>query len=320
MAQAVARALSAALVLALLAATAAAFAITEGAKLQRSPIARTDVTKTFSPDAARGGGHRVATIHFKVRTAETLEAWIENGSGDHVRSLLEKRDFKAGRILNLVWDGFTDDGIVAPDGTYKPVVRLDRSHRTIVLPNPIVLDTAPPAITVPKRPHVIISPDGDGHRDSFSVSYKVSEPAHAILRVLPAGAQHADQVEYTRFQRLTGSLVWNGKFDGRSAKPGQYVLYAAAQDTAGNLAKGKPFAVVQVRYIALGRSRVVVRPGGKFALRVSTDAPVLHWTLHGRSGDMRRGTLHFRAPRSKGVFHLYVTAAGHAAQCTVVVA
>jgi hypothetical protein len=33
-----------------------------------------------------------------------------------------------------------------------------------------------------------------------------------------------------------------------------------------------------------------------------------------------RGTLQFRAPKSQGVFRLYVEAAGHAAKCTVVVA
>lgn len=319
-----ARALSAALVLALLAATAVAFAVTEGAKLQRSPIARTGVTKVFSPDATVvhvGGvsyGTKVATVHFKLRSSETLQAWIENGHGDRVRTLIDSRSYRRGQTVSLVWDGFTDDGIAAQDGVYRPVVKL--SHRIFTLPSPIVLDTVPPTIAVPKRRHTIISPDGDGRHDSFSAPYRVNEPAHAILRVLPAGAQHAEQVEFTRFQRLAGTLVWNGKLDARPAKPGNYVLYASAQDTAGNRAKPLPFAIVQVRYLALGRGRVVVRPGRKFALRVSTDAATLHWTLHGRSGTMRRGTLHLRAPRSKGVFHLYVTAAGHAARCTVVVA
>jgi len=46
----------------------------------------------------------------------------------------------------------------------------------------------------------------------------------------------------------------------------------------------------------------------------------VQWRLHGRSGVQRSGTLHFRAPRSKGVFKLYVTAAGHSAVTTVVVA
>jgi hypothetical protein len=63
-----------------------------------------------------------------------------------------------------------------------------------------------------------------------------------------------------------------------------------------------------------------VRPGGRFAIRVSTDAPSLQWRLNGRSGVERSGTLRFRAPRSAGVYHLFVYAAGHAAKCAVVVA
>jgi hypothetical protein len=70
----------------------------------------------------------------------------------------------------------------------------------------------------------------------------------------------------------------------------------------------------------LARTRVVVRPGGRFALRVSTDAPRVSWRLNGRSGVQRSGTLHFRAPKTAGVYRLYVLAAGHAAKCTVVVA
>ena len=94
----------------------------------------------------------------------------------------------------------------------------------------------------------------------------------------------------------------------------------ASQDEAGNRSKGAPFAIATVRYLTLARERVVVRPGGRFALRVSTDFPTVHWTLHGRSGTQARGTLHFRAPTSVGVFRLYITAGSHAARCTVVVA
>jgi hypothetical protein len=97
-------------------------------------------------------------------------------------------------------------------------------------------------------------------------------------------------------------------------------LTIAARDEAGNQSKPFPFAIAQVRYITLARDRVVVRPGGKFFLRVSADTPTVHWTLRGRSGTQRTGTLRLRAPKSAGVYRLYVTAGAHAAKCTVVVA
>ena len=145
--------------------------------------------------------------------------------------------------------------------------------------------------------------------------YHVAEPAHGILSV------RGQRVEYTLGQKPTGKLVWNGKLGKppRPVRPGQYVLRASAVDRAGNQATPYVFAIVQVRYVALARTRVVVAPGRRFFLRVSTDAPTVSWRLHGRSGVARKGTLHLRAPRSPGVYHLFVTAAGHSATATVVV-
>lgn len=307
-----ARVLSTAVVLALLAATAAAFALTERAKLERSPIYGTRVDKVFSP---AGSVSPVAHIDFRVRTRESVEVWIVDSHGRAVDSLLFNRSVKPRTKLDLVWNGLSAAGLLLPDGVYRPVVKLLRSHRTITLPNDIQLDTTPPKITVKHPQYPIISPDGDGRHDVFRTRYTINEPAHAILLV------RGTKVLFTRTSKQTGELTWNGRLpDKTRAVPGRYVLSVSAQDTAGNLAKSYPFAIVQVRFVVLARTRVVVAPGAGFALRVSTDAEQVRWSLHGRSGVLPRGTLHLRAPMSTGVFQLYVTAAGHAARCTVVVA
>jgi hypothetical protein len=309
----VARALSSALVLALLAATAVAFAITESAKLERSPIYGTKVpTPEFSPD---GSTVPVAQLSFRLRQRERVEVWIEKADGTRVRTLLEPRSFKAGAQLSLVWDGLNDAGLIEPDGVYKPVVKLERSHRTIVLPNPIRLDTVPPRITVKHPLYPILSPDGDHHGDTFRVRYTVNEPAHGILYV------DGVRVAFTLAQKPTGELVWNGTLHGKPVRPrlGGYVLTIAAQDRAGNVSKPYPFAIAHVRYVVLARPRIVVKPNQRFAVRVSTDAPTVRWRLQGRSGVERRGTLHFRAPRKKGTYTLYVFVRNHAARTTVVV-
>jgi hypothetical protein len=131
-------------------------------------------------------------------------------------------------------------------------------------------------------------------------------------------------VLFTLGQKQQGQLDWTGlvrNSQGRlvKARPGRYLLTVSAQDRAGNVSAGVPVAIAQVRYVALGRKRVVVAPGARFALRVSTDAPRVSWRLHGRSGVLRAGTLHLRAPKSTGVFRLYVTVGSHSAVCTVVV-
>lgn len=313
-----ARVLSTVVVLALLAATAVAFAITEGAKLDKSPIAGTDVTPVFSPEASTQA-KRNAHIAFRMRTAERIEAWIQNSDGRKVRTLLTGRTAPKGSRFDLVWDGFDAQGLVQKDGVYDPVVKLDRSHRTIVLPSPITLDTKPPTVKVKHPQYPLLSPDGDGRRDVFRVPYTVDEPAHAILAV------RGRRVLFTKDQKTKDEIRWTGVVKNSQkqfvrARPGRYLLTLAAQDRAGNVSKGFPFAIAQVRYLSLARERVVVRPGGKFALRISTDFPSVTWRLNGRTGVQRSGTLRFRAPRSAGVFRLFILAGKHSAKCTVVVA
>jgi hypothetical protein len=307
----VARVLSTAVVLALLTATALAFVVTERAKLEKSPIMGTKVTPIFSPS---GVGPKTADVIFRLRTSERIEAWIQDSKGRRVRDLQAPRTFKRGSELDLVWNGFTDSGTLVPDGVYMPVVKL--SHRVFVLPSSIVLDTKPPVITVRHPQYPILSPDGDGRRDSFTVPYRINERAQGILYV------NGTRVVLTRSRKQAGVMNWDGKLGPppRAVRPGRYVLTVAARDEAGNESKPYPFAIAQVRYITLARDRVVVRPGGKFALRVSTDAPFVRWTLHGRTGTQRAGTLRFTAPKSAGVYRLYVIAGSHAAKCTVVVA
>jgi hypothetical protein len=307
-------ALSTAFVIVLLAATAGAFALTERAKLELSPIYGTQENQVFSPDS-KVQRHARADIHFRVRRTERIDVWIDDADGNKVVDLIAHRTVHARNRVRVLWDGFTPSGIDVPDGVYHPVVKLARSHRTIVIPSDIRLDTNPPRIAAhPATKYPILSPDGDGRGDVVRIPYRIDERAQAILLL------RGKQIQLTRSRQPAGVLTWNGKVAGRPLPPGRYVLGIAARDVAGNRAKGAPFAIAQIRYVALARPRVVVRPGGKFAIRVSTDAPTVEWRLHGRSGVLPRGTLHLQAPKSAGVYRLYVTVRNHTAVCAVVVA
>ena len=304
-----ARVLSTAFCVALLAATAGAFALTQGAKTELVPIYRTHVDHVFSPNC--NCPTNAARIDFNLRKKDRLTVWLLH-DGERVRTLVAGREYRRGRV-RLEFNGIDDRGTTLPEGAYQPVVHLASEHRTIELPNTIVLDTTPPVIRVRHRIYTHISPDGDGHHDRFTIHYSVNEAAHGIL--LADGRQ----VEFTRFERRHGVLTWNGKIGGRTARPGNHVLEISAQDLAGNRTKPFPFAVVTVRFVRLGRDRVLVRPGRRFAILVLTDAPRVAWRLNARTGVARHGTLRLRAPKRRGVYRLYVTAAGHAARALVVV-
>ena len=303
-----ARVLSTVVVLALLAATAVAFAITEGAKLDKSPIAATRVDPLFSP---AGTDKRVAHIRFRLRTGERISVWIRDSHGHNVRTLLTNRSARRGARFDLVWDGFSPSGIVQADCTYDPVVKLGRSHRTIVLPSPIVLDTKPPVVTVKHPQYPLLSPDGDGRRDSFRIAYKLSEPAHAILFV------DGKRVIFTRQQLQRSSLDWNGRIEGKAVPPGDYRVWLAAEDPAGNVSNGNVVHVA-VRYVQLARNAIRAKAGTRFGVRVSADRR-FRWRLGARSGTAAPGLMILRAPARPGRHQLVVTVLGHADAATVIV-
>jgi hypothetical protein len=305
----VARLISTAFCVILLAGTAGAFALTEGAKLELSPIYRTSVDKVFSPDCncATSAAH----IDFSLRKADRLTVWLER-DGRRVRTIVPGRSFRRGPVA-LEFDGVSDTGLTLPDGVYMPVVHLARTHRTISLPNPIELDTKAPVVHSRHRIYTHISPDGDGRYDVFRLPYRLSEPGHGILLV------DDRQAEFTRGLRLRGVLTWNGKVDGVLLPPGNHVLAISAQDAAGNRPKPFPIAVVTIRYVELGRTRIPVRPGSRFAVRVLTDARTVDWLFARARGTSSAHTLRLRAPVRPGVYRLYVRERDHAAKAVVVV-
>ena len=306
-----ARIASTVLVVALLAATAAAFALTQGLKLEKSPIFGTRVPlPAFSPvcDCDK----ETARIAFKLRKADRLDISIVDGD-EVVRTIERGRSYAKGPVV-IEWDGRDDAGNVLPEGEYQPRIRVRGAHQTITLPNAIRIDVTPPVLEdVTVRPRVI-SPDGDGRADKVVVRYRLNEPARGALVV-----NGKRQGLGTLFARTEETIIWSGKADGRPVRPGVYALQLLAVDPAGNRSARTPAIPVVVRYVALGRDRIAVAAGALFAVRVSSDAQRVRWTLGGRSGFARPGTLRLRAPLQKGRFTLTVSANGHTARAAVFV-
>ena len=299
------------LVVALLAATAAAFALTQGLKNQPAGIFGTDVPRpTFSPVCRCES--ETATVRFKLREADRLDVSFVDGSDRVVRTIERGRSYDQGPVT-IEWDGRDDAGKVLPEGEYRPRIRLRDERTTYTLPSPIRIDvTAPELQLVSARP-AVFSPDGDRRRDTVTFRYRLSEPGRGMLFV------DGKRRVLTRFPRPEGSITWSGKVDGKPLAPGAYTARLAADDPAGNVAERTAPVQLTIRYVALGRKRIMVTAGARFALRVSSDARRVRWTLAGRSALARPGTLRLRAPLQKGRFTLTVTANGHVVRAAVFV-
>ena len=120
----------------LLGGTAAAFALTEQLKLERSPVLPHPVGKLLGPKC-RCPLQRVK-IGFVLRKPDTVTVVIVDSQGQIVRTLLSG-GYRRG-AQQFAWDGRNDFGGVVPAGTYKPRLHLARDHRTILMPNPIRVD------------------------------------------------------------------------------------------------------------------------------------------------------------------------------------
>ena len=293
------------LVVGLLGGSAAAFAVTERLKLVRSPITHTQVDKVVSPASGRR-----ATIVFRLREGDRLSLAIVTSNDRVIRALVNSTSVRAGRH-RYTWNGRADNGEFVPDGTYRPQVHLANARRTILLPNPILVDTKAPHITLVRKNLTVVSPDGDTRHDYLKVFFRTTEPARAVL---VANGHRVVKVKSFK----AGSLQW-GRRNGMPTKPGVYRLHLRAIDEAGNLGPRSRGFTVRIRFIELGRQVIRTHAGRRIVVPVSTDARFYTWRIGSRHGRVRSRRL-VLAAGAPGRYHLVVSERGHTARALVVVA
>lgn len=297
---------------ALLVATAAAFAITERLKLTKSALMPgTKVSKYFSPACGCARSH--GKIRIVLRRADTITVTIVDARGNEVVPLAHGR-YPRGEA-KFAWDGTTAGHERAPDGAYRVKVHLARQHQTIVLPNQMQLDTKPPQVVSVAQNRYLFSPDGDKQADFVRFSYTLSKPAHIAIFL------DGRRVLYTKRHTQKGGVTTLAIAHDLLSRPGRYTLEIGAVDLAGN---GTPVAErwrvhVRVRYIELANERIVARAGKRFEIGVSTDALRYHWSLGARTGRNRGAVLRLTAPKQPGSYTLTVGELGHVDHAKVVV-
>ena len=293
-------------VLALLGCTAAAFAVTENLKLEKSPISRTSVDKVVAPDSL---SHKTASIQFVLRKRGRLTVEIVNGSGTVVRTLARARPASRGAQL-FNWNGRADSGEVVPDGTYRPRVHLSAEHKTILLPNPIRMDATPPLIALLSVQPRVFAPLAR-RRNFVRIHYKTNEPAQALLYVDGEPKTHV-----RRFLR-DGRFNWGPKA-AQYLSPGPHRIRLRSIDEATNLGPPSRALAIVVRGVQVRPQLVRVNAGRRFGFRIlNAQRYAVHFgSLHRqRSGPL----LILRAPQQPGRYVLRVATGGHVARALVVV-
>jgi flagellar hook assembly protein FlgD/outer membrane protein OmpA-like peptidoglycan-associated protein len=139
----------------------------------------------------------------------------------------------------LRWDGRTDQGGVAPDGTYRYYVEswddngnLGKSQEGTV----VVDDTAPTAEI--KAPYLVFSPNADGNKDTLPLSISGSPEVSWKGTILDSKGQEVLAREWK--DQSPSSFEWDGKnAQGLLVPDGVYSFRLAATDRAGNAFAGR---------------------------------------------------------------------------------
>jgi FlgD Ig-like domain len=274
-------------------------------KLEKSPVYNTLVGKQLGPNCRCQ--FRKIRIWFTLRKPDRLSVVVVNSDDEVVRRLLMPTPVRAGR-QRFGWDGRDDSGQVVPAGTYKPRLHLAKQHRTILMPNPIKVDTTAPTIALLALAPRVFSPGRAFRRNHVSIQWRASEPVQALLYV-----DGQLRVHRRRFIER-GSLPWLGT----GLPTGRYHLVLRAVDRTGNVSTGVPLGVVRVRYVDVRPHVLHPLAGAKIGFRVIADARRIHWRFGKGRGTTGPGLLLLRAPKP-GHYRLTVTVDGHTAHAVVIV-
>jgi hypothetical protein len=220
---------------ALLGATAAAFAVAERVKLEALPIRGPDIQRYFSPGCRCA--HPDAQLRFRLPNRDVVTITIVDSAGRTVRTLIHNLSLPRGAVL-ASWNGRDDRHRLVPQGAYFYRVHLQRKGRTVNLPFGVTADTTAPTVRiVSARPPVLLA-GRDGHSGRVKIRYRLSERARPLVvfrgRVAVRGHR----------QRPRGQLDWYARTRGKALPPGVYRIAVVAIDPAGN--RSAP-ATIQVR-------------------------------------------------------------------------
>lgn len=257
-------------------------------------------------------------LTFKLRRSDRVDAVLVDDGGHAVRTLVLGMQHRAGRV-SLVWDGLDDEGRVVGDGRYRLRVHLARDHRTILMPNPVFIDTTRPTIHIVAAAPGVFSPDGDGRKDELRITYTASEPAKTVILVDGTVAG-----EGRLHPQGPASVGWDGTIRGTALPAGRYAITLRALDRAGNFSHQTRAIPVAIRFVELTPESILARRGGQLRFQVSADARAVSWRLlrKGRallSGSDPPGAVVVDLPRRirAGHYVFRVEVRGHSARSSV---
>ncbi|MFW6228708.1 MAG: gliding motility-associated C-terminal domain-containing protein [Alkalispirochaeta sp.] len=198
----------------------------------RTPEARLSLDGEHLSPLSDGSFSEV-TFRTRYGAADIIEEFlfeIINEDDRMVRSEYKRQPFD-----QFDWNGLTNGGTVAPDGTYRGRLRViyQNGHVTETRPvGPVRVDRTSPRITrlaaEPRR----FSPDGDGEDDTVRIEQSVVPGDTWTGRIVD---EDGNVVEERTYEDKVESFTWDGlDEDGEPLPDGDYRYILSSTDEAGN--------------------------------------------------------------------------------------
>lgn len=316
-------------------ATFGAFFAAQRLKATPSLVLDVRARPLFSPN--QDGRKDRARWGFMLKRDDQLSARVVDEDGDAVRTLAEGREVDAYDRQGFDWDGTTDAGAVAPDGTYRLRLSLRRQGRSITI-RAVVKDTEPPSPEVlsigpqdDPAPELLPRADGD------PIEARLAVPGdHREVEVWRTDVRPARQV--IEAQDLPdGEPVQTWRWEGTDDQdepvaPGTYLVVARSRDEAGNIgesvarlppdpAYGEGLAGrggVRVRYVTAQAPSTPVAAGEPMRVAVVSPGGDFTWTVR-RAGSeevrnegrgSRTKLVRFKAPEGESGLYIFEARAG----------
>jgi flagellar hook assembly protein FlgD len=275
----------------LVAATFGAFFVAQRLKAEPSVINNFQVVKYFSPNA--DGYKDVQVVRFRLKNTDDVTVDVLDADGGRVARLVSGRRAQPFQPVRLTWRGKTDDGLGAPDGTYRVRIGLRREGRSVIAPYSFTLDTTPPRPAVIATTQDIVAP-GQPVGLTIRGAGPRARPQFTVLRTDEGEPKVIRKFFGTRGER---HATWDGKdAAGRPAAPGTYLIAVSARDRSYNLGTGpelppRPGAIdgrpgVTVRGLAVQPPVKAVPAGQLTSFRVDARGQSYRWSVR-RIGESR---------------------------------
>lgn len=185
----------------------------------------------FSPN-----GDRVldtSTTSYRLAGAWATTVTVTTPVGSAIRGPVKLGILAAG-AHRWTWDGRDNVGKVAPDGSYRVVIRTRAGGLYGVASRAVGLDTTAPSIGSVAGSGTLFYPVHDFYRDSFRPTFVMSEAGTATMRVTSSSGVLVRRLSTRTWGGIT-SMSWSGRTAAHKLLPaGTYSWRLTARDLAGN--------------------------------------------------------------------------------------